>query len=636
MGVSLGSRAEGRTATRVRLTRAGVAVVAAFALLFVYYAWTATSSGSSFSEPTASGLDVRGLDYYNLQADAFLHGRLWLDVPFDPRLLTAKDPYALDIPTTVQGLADGSFYKDRYYLAWGPAPALTTFLPPRLLGSSVRESLVVTLYCCFGALFAAMTLTLLVRRLVPGTSRAVIWTGNATMALATSIPWMLRRPTVYEVAITAAFFFMMAGLLVLVRELLREESPRRGRLIAAGTLFGLAVLSRPTMVIVVGGVVALAWVLRPESRRATVPLILGIPVLAGAVFMIYNMARFSGPLDFGNKWQTSGKDLRRFPFNEISNLPPALYAYLVAPLHPTVGFPYIHLPPPPDAPLAANSDYRGEPTGSVVWVAPFVLLALVFATRRRHVAADDGKAMVKPVVLILLTISMLVLLAGAFSIPGYTERYKLDFLPWIVMAATLSWAALVQHASTPRRAAWWRRGGIVLGVWGALVGIAVSFTGYYDTFHIYNHVRYKSLERAFSPLPTLATMIAGRPMISGILAPQAIDHYSVGNSTKLDVSGVDVPLQPEQWAEFTIISPSARTSRLTFRTSTTAADTFAVSQSGAGETSVLVHDGSAGTLPVHLRRGVNYLVVGLTAGAGVTVDPTGAPPTVRLRDFDLR
>jgi hypothetical protein len=636
MGVPQRSRAEGRTATHVRLTRAGVAAVMAFALLAVFYAWTATSSGNPFTKVSPFGFSVGDSDYYNLQADAFLHGRLWVDVPIDPQLLTAKNPYALDVTsTTVRGLPDGSFYKDRYYLSWGPAPAVTTFLPPRLVGLRIQENLAVTLYCFFGALFAAMTLTLLVRRLVPGTSRAVIWTGNATMALATSMPWILRSPTVYQVAISAAFFFMMAGLVVLVRELLREESPRRGRLAAAGTLFGLAVLSRPTMAFVVVGVMGLAWVLRPEARRTVVPLIVGIPVIAGTIFMIYNMARFSGPLDFGNKWQTSVRDARDIPYNDISNLPPALYAYLVAPLHLTVGFPYFHLPPPPDAPLASNSLYRGEPTGSMLWAVPFGLLAVAFVARHRRTAAGDDTSVLKPVVLTLLAVSMLVLVAGAYGIPGYTERYKLDFLPWLVMAATLGWAALIRHASTPRRAGWWRRAGIALGAWGILVGVAVSFAGYYDSLAILDQDRFQSLERVFSPLPTLATKIAGRPMIAAVIqAPKRFSITVAGGYTTLDLPEVSFSLEPQQAADVTIVSPNTRNARLTFRTATKSSSTFTVFQSAADETtSALVHDGSAGTLPLHLQRGVNYVSVGLTAGVDV---PSGAPVTVQLRDIRLR
>jgi hypothetical protein len=644
MASALGSRSvEGRTAMRVRLTRAGVAVAVAFSLLFVYYAWTATSSGNPFTKVTPFGFSSGDSDYYNLQADAFLHGRLWLDVPFDPRLKTAENPYALYNPNSMQGLPDGSFYNDKYYLAWGPAPALTTFLPPRLVGLRIQENLAITLYCFFGVLFAAMTLTLLVRRLVPGTSRAVLWTGNATLALATAIPWILRRPTIYEVAITAAFFFMMAGLLVLVRELLREEAPRRRCLALAGTLFGLAVLSRPTMVFVVAGVAGLAWVLRPEGRRTTAALVVGIPALAGFIFMIYNAARFSGPLDFGNRWQTSGKDVRHIPFNDISNLPPALYGYLLAPLHLTVGFPYIHLPPPPSAPFSLKKGFGAEPTGSVVWAVPFTLLALVFAARRRRPAAGQdpgdvaGVPGVRPVVLSLIAVATLVLATGVYGVPGYTERYELDFLPWLVMAATLGWAALIRHASTARRAAWWRRGGMALAAWGILVGVATSFTGYYDSFNYFEQGRYRALERAFSPLPTLAAKIAGRPMLAGIVAVPNGYNTTHESYTKLDIPGPGIPLQPEQTADLTIVSPDARDARLTFRAVTRAPGTFAVSQTGAGEgTPVLVQGGDAGTLPLHLKRGVNYVAISLTMGADVPPAADGSLPTVELRDVYVR
>ncbi len=639
MGISLRSRTEGRTATHVRLTRAGVAVVMAFALLAAFYAWTATSSGDPFTKVTPFGFNVGDNDYYNLQADAFLHGRLWVDVPIGRQLLTAKNPYTVNTRSSAQGgLPDGSFYNRRYYLSWGPAPAVTTFLPPRLVGLRMQENLAITLYCFFGAVFAAMTLTLLVRRLVPGTSRAVIWTGNATIALATSMPFSLRTPTIYQAAITAAFFFTMAGLLVLVRELLRERPPRRGRLAIASTLFGLAVLTRPTMVFVVIGVAVLAWVLRPEARRTIVPLILAIPAIAGVIFMIYNMARFSGPLDFGSKWQTSIRDARHIPYNDIANLPPALFGYLVAPLHVTVGFPYFRLPPPPDAPLASSSLYRGEPTGSMLWAVPFVLLALVFVARRRTAAAgDDDTSAIKPIVLTLLGIGIVVLVAGAYGIPGYTERYKLDFLPWIVMAATLGWATLISTAPTPRRARWWRRSGIALGAWGIVVGVAVSFTGNSDSLDLFNNGRFQSLERTFSPVPTLATKIAGRPMIAAIKARRNSYRFSfivLGGYTQVDIPETSFPLVPGEAAEVTIVSPNNRNARLTFGTETKTSGTFMVSQTAADETtSALVHNGSAATLPLHLQRGVNYVSVGVTAGADV---PAGAPAAVQLRNFRLR
>jgi hypothetical protein len=178
------------------------------------------------------------------------------------------------------------------------------------------------------------------------------------------LPWILRRPTVYEVAIAGAFVFCMAGFFLLVRELTRDDGapPRTGRLAWAGVFYGLAVLSRPSMGFVAVATVGVAWALLGGGRppRRVLLCLVGIPVLAGVLFMIYNMLRFSGPLDFGSKWRLSGRDARHLPYNDLSNLVPSLYGYMVAPLRLGLDFPYIHVPPPPTAPFTGKEGFYGE------------------------------------------------------------------------------------------------------------------------------------------------------------------------------------------------------------------------------------------------------------------------------------
>jgi hypothetical protein len=625
----------------VRPTRAGVVIAAAAVLLLAFYAWTASSSGNPFNKVNPFNFQSGGSDYYNLQADAFLHGHLWLDVPIDPRLRSAENPYVLDVPNTVPGLTDGSFYDGRYYLSWGPAPAITTFAPPRLVGLELRENLAVLLYCFFGVLLGGMTLRLLLRRLVPDAPRVILWTGVATLALASSVPWILRRPSVYEVAIAGAFFFMMAGLLVLVRELLREEDPRRGRLAWAGVLFGLAVLSRPSMGFVVLGLAGLGWVLRPEARRALLVLVVGIPVAAGLLFLIYNAARFSGPLDFGNKWQTTGRDVRDIPFNSLANLPPALWGYLVAPVRLTLDFPYFHLPPGPEAPFSVSGDYGQEQTGSILWAVPFTLLGLAFLARmwwrRRGTGGDVLQQPVVRVILALTGTALLAFLPVAIGVPGYTERYELDFLPYLTMAATLGWGALVTGAPTRRRATWWRRGGILLAAWSLLVGVAISFTGYYDGLRLFDRDGFDKLEGAFAPVPTLATMVAGRPMIAALAGPDGFK--ATVKYTKIDVGGATIGLHAGDGSKAvaTIVSPGARDAELTFRAATASPGSFALTaDTEDGTSAVVVQDGSAEPLPVRLKRGVNRLDLTLAPGGDVPPSADGSAPRVDLRDLQVR
>lgn len=270
-----------------RPTWAGLAALAAGTVLLGYYAWTASSSGNPFDRVTPFQFKYGDSDYYNLQADAFLHGQLPLRVPVDPALERAANPYDPKLP---QLLPDGSFYNGRYYLTWGPGPAITLFVPARLLGFELRENLAALLYSIAGVLLAWASLALLVRRLVPDVPRLVVWTGNATIALGGALPWILRRPTVYEVAITGAFCFSMGGLFVLLREVTRPSGPRGSGLVLSGVLYGLAVLSRPTLGLVAIAMAVPALMLRHDgglprklttARRRAIVLFIGPVVLAG-------------------------------------------------------------------------------------------------------------------------------------------------------------------------------------------------------------------------------------------------------------------------------------------------------------------------------------------------------------------
>ncbi len=640
---------------RLRPTRAGVVLAVLAALLAGYYAWTATSSGNPYDKVTPWQFKYGDSDYYNLQADAFLDGRLWLDVPVTRELARAKNPYDPKIPGA--RLPDASLYNDRYYLSWGPAPAVTTFLPPRLVGLRIQENLAISLYCFFGVLLACGALGALVRRLLPDTPRRVLWAGYAALALATAIPWILRRPTVYEVAITGAFFFMMAGLYVLVRETLRPLPPRTSRLALAGTLFGLGVLSRPNTAFVVVGMAGLAYVLRHDghapraltaTRRRALGLVVGLPVLAGVIFMVYNAARFSGPLDFGNKWQMAGRDVRNIPFNDVSNIAPALYGYLLAPLRVTLEFPYLHLPPPPQIPIHFKAGFGTEATASVLWAVPLSLLSLVFVVRaawrrRRARRADAGDAVVardvSPVARVVggfLVLAALPLLLAVYGVPGYTERYELDFVPYVVFAAVLGWAGLVGGARTSRRAAWWRRGGLVLAAWSALVGVAIGFTGYYDSLKGADPQTFQDLEDAFGPIPTAVTKVAGRPIIAALRPPGEVVGPPVKYTT-IGPGGSNVHLLADQTLGLTIVSPGTRDVQLRFTGRTELPGTFVITRTDVRPT-VATSVGSkvAAALPLHLKGGVNHLTLLMHPAGGVPpAMPDGTPPALWLDSLRL-
>jgi hypothetical protein len=614
-------------------------LVVAALLLFGYYAWTASSAGNPLNKVNPYQFKYGDSDYYNLQADAFLHGHIALDVPVAPELKAAKNPYDPAVPGA--RLPDASLYNDHYYLSWGPAPAITTFLPFRLVGVQLRENLAIVIYGFLGVLAACASLALLVRRLVPGTSRAVIWSGWLTLALAGALPFILRRPTVYEVALTGAFCFGMVGFYLLLRETVRPLAPRTSRLAIVGVLFGLAVLTRPTFGPVAVAMAGLAYLLRHDGRlprgltpmrKRAIALAIGIPVLAGVLFMVYNVVRFSGPLDFGSKYQMAGRDVRFIPYNSFGNLVPALFGYVVAPLRIGLEFPYVHLPPPPAAPLTLPAGFGPEATGSIFWSVPLLLLAIV-AAGRAAVGRIRGRRVLSPlvgrVVLVLVAIGAIPFVLGIYSIPGYTERYELDFLPCMMIAAVLAWAELTRVAATPRRAALWRRGGVLLAVYGVIIGVAIGFTGYYDGLKANNPKVFDRLQRVFSPLPTAVTVLAGHPIIAGASAPGGIMQDHVGYAT-LGPGNSTITVRPDAPARLTVVSPGKRMAQVRFTAKTDVPGRFVVTVAAHGHpTATTVRNGTLAGVPVQLHRGIND--VDLTIAPVVPIAPGAAQPAVALQ-----
>ena len=67
-------------------------------------------------------------DYYNLLVDGFRHGHLYLPVKPEPELLALENPYD-PVANAAYRLLDPSLYNGRYYLYFGPVPAVVRSCP---------------------------------------------------------------------------------------------------------------------------------------------------------------------------------------------------------------------------------------------------------------------------------------------------------------------------------------------------------------------------------------------------------------------------------------------------------------------------------------------------------------------------
>jgi hypothetical protein len=253
-----------------RPSRVAFAAAGVFIAAFVLYGLSALAADRTQSPPVA---------YFDRLADAFLHGRLYLE-----------DPPA-------QG--DLTLYNDHWYLPHPPLPALLMLPGVALLG--VEGFNTVLFANTLGALNVTLVF-LLLHALASAGWTPLRLTDNLWLTVlfgAGSVHWyMATLGTVWFVSqiCTVTFVALAAWLVVTGR------SP-----VAAGCALGAAMLARPHVAFLFPLLVALAAQrVRDEHgavawRRlarwcaaAAVP-----PIIAAAALLAYNGARFDNPLDFG-------------------------------------------------------------------------------------------------------------------------------------------------------------------------------------------------------------------------------------------------------------------------------------------------------------------------------------------------
>src|SRR3954470_2979367 len=232
-----------------------LAVGAVVLVAIAFYAWTAATSA-----PLFPGGDQQ--DPYNRLVDGFLHGHAYLSVDPPQGLLDLPhplDPKANQQYVDAQGLRDLSLHDGHLYAYWGAAPAVVAFLPWRVLSvlgvGDLSTAFAALLFSTIGLLCAIAVMRMMVRRWLPDTPVWLQAVAAAMLAFGSYAPWLLRRPEVYEVAISAGFCFVWAGLLCVGASVSRER-PRLWLLALGSLFFGLAFASRPPVAVAVAFAVA--------------------------------------------------------------------------------------------------------------------------------------------------------------------------------------------------------------------------------------------------------------------------------------------------------------------------------------------------------------------------------------------
>jgi hypothetical protein len=405
------------------VTRERAVFAAVLATVIAFYFWTASAGG----EPTP---------HYRYLAQGFLEGHLHLSVAPKPELLALSDPRDPDLNEPWR-LHDASLANGLYYLYFGPAPVLTAYLPWRAItGGDLPDRIAAPVFASVGYLLSVLLLLELLRRSRQTLSTPVLAVAIAALGLCTFVPFVLRRPAVYEVAILSGYAFFMAAAYAFAR----------GRYWLAGVAFVLAVASRPHYALAAAVFWIALAITRPADRRALAALT--IPLAAGAAALLwYNYARFGDPLEFGINYMLGGAKHLQHARYSLKHVLPGLYYFLFCPPKLLPDFPFFRLAP---SGFPTPYFYFLEAVAGAFAVTP-VLIAAFFARRGA-----------RPLVAAALALLSVLVLTG-----WTTQRYSVDFVPALLVAAlTACWR--------------WKPLAIAALVFGMLVNVGISFTGYDD------------------------------------------------------------------------------------------------------------------------------------------------------------
>jgi|GEM_PF-6940081 len=451
---------------------------------------------------SADPLRARDSAYHNVYAllvEGFLSGQLGMALQPAPALVAADDPYDL-VKHQRYYPYDVSYYKGTFYTYYGVAPALTLFLPVRvLLGVHVPLNFAAWL---FAVVTIGVTLWLvwrIMREQLPGAPRGYYHAAALALAFSIPIPYEMTSAAFYEVAIFSCQAWLSMGLLAWYVADVRQQ-PRW--YVALCACLVMAAASRPPAAVVAGAVLcymAVQWRRLGWRVVAAGALVLA---LGAAGLMWYNYARFGSVFEFGLHYVPSWFKPVLYPravFIDTVRL--NAWMYLLQPWQAVAHFPYVRVYAAMPAWYPAPDKYfTMENTIGVLLGTPYAIPAIGLGMgsaawrywKRQSVAAQPALACALRAIGVAAIMFALLL-----PVPATTMRYMLDFLLMMAVAACVCAAWIDQGVIQSYCGRWlWRS---VLGgtlIYAVGLHVLLGFQGHWDAFRRYNPWLFSSLQRS--------------------------------------------------------------------------------------------------------------------------------------------
>ena len=411
---------------------------------------------------------------YDRLANALLHGHLWLNLPDAANLTSVKNPYSLLQRTLfvqhhpdTRIYLDHAYYKGHYYCYFGVIPAIIFFMPYEILsgGQWLPSAYAILISVLLGAIFATLFVTRLAKTYFKDPSLGAVMFGIWMMGIGSGILYHVFTCSFYSVPEAASYMFTLAALWCWLSSI---KHPNKVSIpwVFFGSLFMACNLGcRPQFIFAALLAIPIYWnaVFKDRSlfsRRGFWPTVMAILpfVLVFVPLMMYNVARFGSPLNFGNKYQLTCADEEVAHFSYIGVLE-GIFFYLFQPTTVSAMFPFV-APGPSETPQWL---FQMMPVGGLFTaVAPFACILFawpsllkkkyqqIFVESYKSIDHHQTKKQVFWLIITLLFLGIVVLLFDCY-IGGVSGVYMIDFAYLFVLAAIIVFFIMTPLSLTERK-----------------------------------------------------------------------------------------------------------------------------------------------------------------------------------------
>jgi len=437
--------------------RAAAPLIAAFAICAAAALWISQGVGLWDG-------DTRGpWHHYEFLAEGFAHGHTYLSIDPDPELLALRDPYDA-AANAGHKLWDASLYHGRYFLYFGPTPAL--FMLPWRVATGQEPPQRLAVAAAAVAELAALALLLwdLRRRHFPGLSPVTLAAILLVAFHASWLPVLLRRSAFWELPIVGAVACLTWAVYFLWRFHISGGKARWA--VAGGAALALLIGCRATYLFSAAAISLLFLV--PAGTETTGKRTRGTAILAGVLacaggvaLLMYNHERFGNWREFGLSYQLWGKEYRGLQFFSARFIPYNIRAYLFS--LPEFGpyFPFLH----PFSPESAPAGYmETEDMFGVLFMMPVQLVGFAgcaWAWRSRRDPTRRAATLAVAAAAGSSVLSAIVLFIFGFS----ASRYTAELVGGWTIAAAVGLMAIYGSSEGPRTGRVVRIGAGIAACW---------------------------------------------------------------------------------------------------------------------------------------------------------------------------